>query len=199
MLLWKVEGLLLTIKNMTTLDTSGVEISNNCFGTEGSKECKFNFFSFASQRSVNTHLNGQYLCLLICGKNWRHSKQISVLRKEIWDYLLSKEIKITAEYLPGVIKVKTDTQSGPAKDAGKCKLNPRIFQKTCKCRETPEIDLFASRITAITLIRLMKTGPLQLREKCFPNSLDQVKRICPSAILSYKSGIKKRFSWTKQY
>ena len=71
-------------------------------------------------------------------------------------------------------------------------VKPRTFQKTCKCRETPEIDLFASRITATTLLRLMKTGPLQLREKCFPNSLDQLKRICLSPILSYRSGIKKK-------
>ena len=76
MLLWKVGGLLLTSKDMMTLDISGEEISNNCFGTEGSKECKFNCFSFASQPLINTHLNGQYLCLLICGKNWRYLKQI---------------------------------------------------------------------------------------------------------------------------
>ena len=54
MLLWKIGELLLTIKNMTTLDTLGEEISNNCFGTEGSKECEFNFFSFASQLNQYT-------------------------------------------------------------------------------------------------------------------------------------------------
>ena len=35
----------------------------------------------------------------------------SVLNKEIWDYLFSKDITITAEYLPGLLKVEADTQS----------------------------------------------------------------------------------------
>ena len=72
------------------------------------------------------------------------NKSRTVLSKEIWDYLLSKEITITAEYLPGLLNVEADTQSRTARDTSECKLNPRIFQKICKYRGAPEIDLFAS-------------------------------------------------------
>ena len=41
------------------------------FGIEGSKVCNFNFFSFASQGSINTHSNRQYRCPFIFGKNGR--------------------------------------------------------------------------------------------------------------------------------
>ena len=35
------------------------------------------FFSFACQRSINMHSNGQYRCHFIFGENGRYSKQIS--------------------------------------------------------------------------------------------------------------------------
>ena len=69
------------------------------------------------------------------------------MSKEIWDYLLSKEITITAEYLPGLLNVEADTQSRTVRDVSKWKVNPRIFLKIYKYRGTPEIDLFASRIS----------------------------------------------------
>ena len=57
------------------------------------------------------------------------NKSLTVLSKEIWDYLLSKEITITAEYLAGLLNVEADTQSKTVRDASEWKLNPRIFQK----------------------------------------------------------------------
>ena len=75
------------------------------------------------------------------------NKSLTVLSKEICDYLLSKEITITAEYLPGLLNVETDTQSRTVRYASEWKLNPRIFQKIYKYRGTPEINLFASRIS----------------------------------------------------
>ena len=72
------------------------------------------------------------------------NKYLTVLRKEIWDYLLRKEITITAEYLTGLLSVEADTQS---RTASEWKLNPMIFQKIYKYRGAPEIDLFVSRIS----------------------------------------------------
>ena len=40
-----------------------------------------------------------------------HSKALSDISKEIWDYLLAKGITITAEYLPGAINKKANFQS----------------------------------------------------------------------------------------
>ena len=40
-----------------------------------------------------------------------HSKALSDISKEIWDYLLAKGITITAEYLPGAINKKANFHS----------------------------------------------------------------------------------------
>ena len=40
-----------------------------------------------------------------------HSKVLSDISKEIWDYLLSKGITITVEHLPGVLNQEADLQS----------------------------------------------------------------------------------------
>ena len=72
------------------------------------------------------------------------NKSLTVLSKEIWEYLLSKEITITPEYLPVLLNVEADTQSRTLEDASEWKLNCRTFQKICKYRGTPEIDLFTS-------------------------------------------------------
>ena len=133
-------------KDRGPLDISGEERSYRCFRIEGSELCNFNFFSFASQSSINTHSNGKYCCPFIFGKNGRYLTQISD-GFEQGNYLLSKEITITAKYLPGLLNVETDTQSRTVRDANKWKLNTRIFQKICKHRGTPDIDLFASRIS----------------------------------------------------
>ena len=37
-----------------------------------------------------------------------HNKVLSGISKEIWGYLLLKEIRITVEYLPGVLNQKAD-------------------------------------------------------------------------------------------
>ena len=56
----------------------------------------------------------------------------------------SRKRAITVEYLPRLVNVEADTQSRTVRDASEWKLNPRIFQKICKYRGAPEIDLFAS-------------------------------------------------------
>ena len=72
------------------------------------------------------------------------NKSVTVLSKEICDYLLVKEIKINAEYLPRLLNVEADTQPRTARDAREWKLNLGIFQKICKYRGTPDVYLFAS-------------------------------------------------------
>ena len=71
------------------------------------------------------------------------------------------------------------------------KLNPSLFQKICKYRRTPEIDVSCfPNLTPVTHLHIMKTGTLR-DERCFPNFLDQHEGICLSPILSNRSGRKK--------
>ena len=66
--------------------------------------------------------------------------------KEIWGFLLSNRITLTAEYLPGILNVEADRESR-LRDSSEWKMNPKIFQRICKIRGTPDMDLFASRIS----------------------------------------------------
>ena len=85
-------------------------------------------------QSIHIHINSivafSYLVKMGCTRN----KLMIVLSKEIWDYLLRKEIRITSEYFPGLLNVEADTQCRTVRDAG-------------ECWGTLEIDLFASSIS----------------------------------------------------
>ena len=69
------------------------------------------------------------------------------ISKDIWKYLLSHQITITVEYLPGCSNVEADRMSRSVKDSSEWKLNQHIFQNLCRARGTPCTDLFASRLT----------------------------------------------------
>ena len=51
-----------------------------------------------------------------------HNKVLSDISKEIWDFLLLKEITFTAEYLPGVLNQEADFQSRSMKDSSEWEL-----------------------------------------------------------------------------
>ena len=63
-----------------------------------------------------------------------HNKVLSDIRKEIWDFLLLKEITITVEYLPGVLNQEADFQSRSLKDSSEWKLKSQIFEALCSLR-----------------------------------------------------------------
>jgi len=69
------------------------------------------------------------------------------IAKEIWDYLLSEEIMITAEYLPEEFNVLADKEPRNVKDSSEWKLEPQSFQRIIPALGNPEIDLIASRVS----------------------------------------------------
>ena len=69
------------------------------------------------------------------------------LTKEIWGHLLQCGITLTAEYLPSKLNVTADWESRNNSDSSEWKLAPQSFQRICQLRGTPEIDLFASRLS----------------------------------------------------
>ena len=68
------------------------------------------------------------------------------LTKEIWDHLLQCGITLTAEYLPSKLNVTADWESRNSSDFSEWKLSPS-FQRICQLGRTPEIDLFAFRLS----------------------------------------------------
>ena len=69
------------------------------------------------------------------------------IAKEIWQYLMSKQITLTAEYIPTELNKIADWESRNWTDSSEWKLNESCFQKICKAFGKPDIDLFASRIS----------------------------------------------------
>ena len=67
------------------------------------------------------------------------------LAKEIWTYLIDKQITLTAEYIPSKLNKIADFKSRNCQDWGDWKLDKTIFKKVIVLWGMPEIDLFASR------------------------------------------------------
>ena len=68
------------------------------------------------------------------------------LSKEIWDYLLSRGITITTEYLPSKLNIIAGRKSREKVDYSEWKLDSRVFQGLVQLMGNPIVDLFASRL-----------------------------------------------------
>ena len=64
------------------------------------------------------------------------------LAKEIGEYFLKWGITITGEYLPNELNVAADSL-----DSSEWMLSRQISQNVCQIRGSPNIDLFASRLS----------------------------------------------------
>ena len=73
------------------------------------------------------------------------SRHLMEKAKTIWDFLLSRGIMLTAEYLPTELNVEADHESRNVADWSEWKLSARAFNLTCQWFGLPEVDLFASR------------------------------------------------------
>ena len=84
-----------------------------------------------------------YLVKMGGGGGTRNQELIQI-SKEIWDFLLSRQITITAEYLPSSLNVIADWESRNHVDPSDWMLDPQVFVRLVEVRGLPEMDLFAS-------------------------------------------------------
>ena len=75
------------------------------------------------------------------------NKKLWDLAMDIWDYILRNGITITVEYLPICLNVAANWHSRNPRDSSEWKLLPQIFLQICQIKGTPEIGLFASRLS----------------------------------------------------
>ena len=75
------------------------------------------------------------------------NQELTTISKEIWQYLLKRKIRIITEYLLGSMNEEAERESRETSDSSESKLNSTIFMKLCQIMETPEIDIFASRMS----------------------------------------------------
>ena len=75
--------------------------------------------------------------LLKMGGN--HSPQFLKISKSIWNYLLPRQVIITAEYLSNRLNFRVDGESRKATDSFHCKLHQKVFLKITKLLGTPAV------------------------------------------------------------
>ena len=85
--------------------------------------------------------------VLPCDNGATGNQMLLKLIKEIWQYLLKKQIRIIAEYLPSSLNVEVDWQSQNSRDPSEWKLCPKVFQQFCQWRKTLKVDLFVSKLS----------------------------------------------------
>ena len=68
------------------------------------------------------------------------------IAQQIWNFCESHSIWITIAHIPGVDNVKADYKSRNFSDNVEWSLNDKLFEQICQHFQTPDVDLFASRL-----------------------------------------------------
>jgi len=98
-------------------------------------------------RSVHLQMDNTSALAYIAKMGGTQNKVMIDLSRKIWEYLISKGIMITVEYLPGKLNVSADWESRNVQDSSEWRLDHRVFNRICQAFGTPHIDLFASRVS----------------------------------------------------
>ena len=77
---------------------------------------------------------------------WVESEHLNILVKEIWQWCMSKEIWLSAQYVPGDLNFKADSASRLFAEDLEWSQHPAIFSELQSTIWSPHIDLFASRL-----------------------------------------------------
>ena len=72
--------------------------------------------------------------------------QCNLITRRIWQWCSSKNIWLSAAFIPGVSNLEADYQSRLIHEAAEWKLNPQVLEIVSKTFGNPTIDLFASRL-----------------------------------------------------
>jgi len=98
-----------------------------------------------NQRKIHVHMrmdNRTAVAYLLKMGGTRSASMLQIAQ-ELWDYALSNQITLTAEYLPGKVNQEADWESRNCRDFSNWRLNPLVFQSLNKIWGPLEIDLFA--------------------------------------------------------
>ena len=104
----------------------GEAFSHKCFRITGIKICNPNFYKqFATLEHLTIHAQVDnkvaLACLLVMGAT--RNPRLLKISKSVWNYLISHQIAINAEYLPSRLNVRADWESRNATDSSDWKLH----------------------------------------------------------------------------
>ena len=110
---------------------------------------KFAILTFTknlSHLTIHVQVDNKVALAYLLKMGGTRSPQLLKISKSIWNYLLSHQITITAEYLPSRLNVRADWESRNATDSSDWKLHQKVDLKITKLLGTTTVDLFASRL-----------------------------------------------------
>ena len=117
-------------KGRGPLVRGGDKTSNQCTRTKRTTICNSILHSKHETLEQHRHSNGQHGRSFLSNEDWATNNQVLVgLSKQIWNYLMSKRIILTAEDLPGILNVEADFESRNVKDSNEWMLKRELFQK----------------------------------------------------------------------
>ena len=76
-----------------------------------------------------------------------YRKYLRFVYQELWAVALEAGVSLTAQHIPGIQNGVADTASRQLESRTEWTLDKGIFQSVCQRFYTPEVDLFASRLT----------------------------------------------------
>ncbi len=76
------------------------------------------------------------------------SEDCNSLAQQLWSWCIDRSIWVSAAHLPGAQNTVADKKSREFQDETEWMLNKKVFSKLWKYFDTPEIDLFASRLNS---------------------------------------------------
>ena len=122
------------------------ELTYKCSGINSSQVCDSNIHKRTIKYS-NSLADKQQNCTFISFENGgTHNRELLHISKSIWSYLLSKQIAMSAEYLPRALNVHADWESRNVNENSEWKLDVSVFQEIVTHMGQPTLDLFASRL-----------------------------------------------------
>lgn len=72
--------------------------------------------------------------------------QCNAVARKIWFWCISKNIWLSAAYLPGIEKTEAGAQSRMLHGNTECKLHSNLFKAVIELWHEPHIDMFSSSL-----------------------------------------------------
>ena len=104
------------------------------------------FHRIYKPNSIHMKIDNMTALSYIIKMGGKNNQQMNKISKQIWEFMMSRKCKLTAEYIPSKLNIEADEESR-LNDSSEWKLDPQLFKEICKRLGNPEIDLFASLAT----------------------------------------------------
>ena len=124
----------------------GKHFDINVLELMAAKFALYSFFKTAQPKHVKIMIDNKTAVAYINHQGGTHSLDCNKVSREIWLWANSKNIWISAAYIPGVENTLADFRSRTFDDTTEWSIPDHLFVNITKMFGSPTVDMFASRI-----------------------------------------------------